>query len=127
MITFQSTFEILNWASALDEYVAKNWTIDGEHVGWTWRGRVDDGDLVNAIRFARNRVHHQWATALVPEHDPPNLLSDWIWVQSKDLPQPTGAKHNNGLDDYDRRLANHAVRHTLRRLRHVFGGLTAML
>ena len=66
MITFQSTFEILNWASALDEYVAKNWTIDGEHVGWTWRGRVDDGDLVNAIRFARNRVHHQWATALVP-------------------------------------------------------------
>ena len=26
MIIFQSTFEILNWPSALDEYVAHNWT-----------------------------------------------------------------------------------------------------
>ena len=64
------------------------------------------------------------AAALVPEHDPPNLLNDWIWVQSKDLPRSASVKNDNGREDYDRRLADRAIRHTVRRLRHVFGGLT---
>lgn len=47
-----SAFETLNWAASLDDYLGRPRT-----------GNADTDDHLNAFRFARNRVHHQWADA----------------------------------------------------------------
>ena len=62
-------FEALNWASTLDERLA--WEAGGRRrfddrqaFDWSWRDEYPEGDVVPGFRFARNRVHHQWAEAL---------------------------------------------------------------
>lgn len=50
--TFIPLFEALNWAVSFEDLVRKQ------------QGAPRNDDLVLAIRYARNRVHHQWAAAL---------------------------------------------------------------
>jgi hypothetical protein len=50
--TFIPIFEALNWAASIELYLAEQ------------LGRPLSDDLVHAIGYARNRVHHQWAAAL---------------------------------------------------------------
>ena len=50
-------FESLNWAVTLDYRLRHD---DND----AWATRVDGGDVVRGIRYARNCVHHDWASAL---------------------------------------------------------------
>jgi hypothetical protein len=88
-VTFLPLFEALNWAASIDRYFFE-------------KGRPIENDLLTAVRFARNRVHHQWALALrrfdspgVPMihlatsssrivGPPPGFW--WYWVDLDELP-----------------------------------------
>ena len=85
--TFIPLFEALDLAASLIE-------------------RIPDSGLtrtMRAVRYARNRVHHQWALALrgrdVPQPGvlragsgsrlmPPTVVFDWFWKPFKELPPP---------------------------------------
>jgi hypothetical protein len=67
---FFALFETLNWCVSLDDYAREWWAPDGVALGWAWRERAGGVELVgllNAVRYARNLVHHQWADALALE------------------------------------------------------------
>jgi len=55
--TFIPLFGALNWAASIDIYFFEN----GSPIG---------DDLLTGVRFARNRVHHQWALALARYDSP---------------------------------------------------------
>jgi hypothetical protein len=80
--TFIPLFEVLNWAGSIDEHL----------------GFPGDREL-RGIRFARNRVHHQWAKAL--RYFPGAVLGgvgfneamfnegpNWRWRRVEELPAP---------------------------------------
>lgn len=116
--TFHSLFEALNWAVVLDDHVSRHWTPPGTvaPVRWKWRNHVGDGGYVRALRFARNRVHHQWADALVNTEGAelpstlPLALFEWRWRSSTVL--PTGS-NMDGLAEYDQLLAGSTARMSL--------------
>jgi hypothetical protein len=87
--TFIPLFEALNWAASIDLYFRDD-------------GKPIKSDLLTAVRFARNWVHHQWAQAL-GRYDSPgvpmvHLATSssrlvgpppgfwWYWVELDDLP-----------------------------------------
>ena len=110
--TFVPLFETLHWIVA-----AK--------VESRLKGR-DQWELARAIRFARNRVNHQWASALSLQDKPfpsvktnvtsgsriyyPPVVKMWCWVPVESLPVPEESRH---LDQdvreplYRDRLAGH--------------------
>ena len=85
--TFIPLFEALDFAASLIE-------------------RIPDSELtrrMRAVRYVRNRVHHQWALALrgrdVPQPGvlragggsrlmPPTVVFDWFWKPLNELPPP---------------------------------------
>lgn len=118
--TYHPLFEALNWAVALDDQTAARWSPRGKPLYWAWRDEIDGGEYVRAIRFARNRVHHQWADALELTTDGftlpttiPMVFHEWRWRRSVVL--PVG---DNSRDEalYDRLLADHPARYVLEQL-----------
>ncbi len=104
--TFLPLFEALNWAASIDLYFSE-------------RGTPMEDDLLTAVRFARNRVHHQWARAL-RRYDSPGVPmihlatsssrlngpppgSWWYWVEADDL--PPGKQWAEGEAAYSAQLA----------------------
>src|SRR4051794_27590539 len=69
-----SLFEALEWAVALDEVIAEIWRPAGSREGFDWRSRVTGAEVLDAVRYVRNRVHHQWADALRLEVSPSPVL-----------------------------------------------------
>lgn len=129
--TFQALFEALNWAVALDDQVRLHWAPAGTPLDWAWRDQVDDGHHVRAVRFARNRVHHQWADALYLDAggfsapiESALVTHEWKWRPSADLPEGMGS---SGADDYDRHLAGSPARFTIRRIDAVYRRLALLL
>lgn len=81
-------FESLNWAVALDERIGKHWVPCGESLGREWRGRLSRGaEIMDGVRFARNRVHHQWSDAMVAEDGSRGEFVDWVWRSATELPK----------------------------------------
>jgi hypothetical protein len=62
--TFRAFFESLNWASPIDDRIGEHWAPEGQPLSWKWRERVAGAELMAGVRFARNRVHHQWVDAI---------------------------------------------------------------
>jgi len=125
--TFLPLFEALNWAVALDDHVRAHWAPEGRSLGWGWRDRIGNGSEVSAVRFVRNRVHHQWADALYEDtggYGPDPMFDEWKWRPSDQL--PTGSD-DRGHDDYDARLAERPARFTLRHLSYVYTILAGLL
>ncbi len=58
-MVFLPLLEALNWSVALDDQARKHWAPAGIALGWEWRDRVPQGGVIDAVRYARNRVHHQ--------------------------------------------------------------------
>jgi hypothetical protein len=106
--TFLPLFETLNWAVAVQDYLREG----GEP--------LDAHEIVRALRFARNRVHHAWAAALEPrEHQvtagagPIAIVGttfDWFWIAAARL--PVGG-NRNGEEEYNTLLADHLARSAL--------------
>src|SRR5450755_3053386 len=62
---YNALFEALNWAVAMDDRVGKHWAPDGKPLDWAWRERLGRGvEVMGGVRYARNRVHHQWSDAM---------------------------------------------------------------
>lgn len=85
----------------------------------TWLAILDDrvklgNDAdVRAMRFIRDRTHHQAASAIRLEHE----TSQWLWQHSAFLPRPTEDRHAKDRDvpAYER-LQGRPVREVLERL-----------
>jgi hypothetical protein len=87
-------FETLNWAVALEDRIRQHWAPDGKPLNWKWRKRLGRGvpEIMGGVRFARNRVHHQWSDAMVVNtrtlpYKFPLLVPEWIWRPTEDLPK----------------------------------------
>jgi hypothetical protein len=130
--TFIPLFETLNWLVALDDQAAARWSPTGKPRGrrW-WRDRVD-GRHVQAIRHARNRVHHQWADALTLAEGAtfpitfPLVFHEWQWRSTADLP-PIGRPDREGQKAYDELLAGSPARLGLRTLTELYAQLAELL
>lgn len=131
--TFFGLFETLNWSVALDDVIGETWRPDGNREGLEWRTRVTGGELMDGIRYARNRVHHQWADALWHEHHDGGVLPfgghSWLWRPLDELPSPSkGRASTRGQDAYRDMLARDSrVAYTLTDLREVFSRVMAAL
>jgi hypothetical protein len=129
--TYHPLFEALNWAVALDDQTRARWSPQGKPLNWGWRDKIDSGDYVRAVRFARNRVHHQWADALELTTDGftfpitfPMVFHEWRWRRSVDLPVGDDSRDEA---TYDRLLANHPARHILQQLGETYAQVADLL
>ncbi|MGB3687327.1 MAG: hypothetical protein WA991_16050 [Ornithinimicrobium sp.] len=127
---FHPLFEALNWATALDDQVGAHWAPAGSPLGWEWRRRVPEGRYVQAVRFARNRVHHQWADALNRTDGAvwplrwPTAWQEWSWRASADLPDGRDERHR---DVYDEVLGDQPARYALDELSTAYRQLAERL
>ncbi len=127
-----SLFEALNWAVVLDDRCREHWAPDGNPLGSEWLRRWrGDATIARAIRFARNRVHHQWAEAL--ELRPPTVRSplrdpshesDWYWRSAADLPPASRNRQvPAGEAAYEKLLAGRPAELTLSPIRGLYSEL----
>lgn len=116
--TFQPMFETLNWAVTIDDYARCR------------QKRPFDDKVLAGIRFARNRVHHQWADALEPEHlrsissvagseTRRRDASWWFWKPASILPRAK-RRHRRGKQEYRSELEGHLVDEALDHLEALF-------
>jgi hypothetical protein len=124
---FIPLFESLNWAVALDDRAAKHWTPAGKPLGFGWRKKVKDAEVMQGVRFVRNSVHHQWSDALELDERGltfpmtfPAVFFEWRWRRADDLPQPEekrASKHRDaGEGVYKEMLEGKPARLTLETL-----------
>lgn len=120
---FPPLFESLNWASSLDDRIGAHWAPWGTTLAQEWRNEVPAAAVMAGVRFARNRVHHQWADALIL-HDGipfpmpfPIPFFGWKWRPADQL--PTG-KNTEGEDVYRERLQGEAAHVSLIELQGAF-------
>jgi hypothetical protein len=120
---FAPLFEALNWAVALDDRTGEHWQPAGgpKPLKWEWRAKVEFGGYVSGIRFARNRVHHQWSDAFFLESVGP---LEWVWRTADQLP---GGRDDQGIDSYRTLLAGKPVWHALRVLTEVYEWIVVRL
>ena len=114
---FIPVFDALNWAVTIefrDE----------------WRSCDSDlGELFQALRFVRNRVHHQWAVAIYWKDGAvfpikfPTPWHEWLWRSRGDLP-PAGPGHPPKLEEetaYDLHLGQRSVWQTIQEILEKLG------
>jgi len=92
VISYNALFEAIAWAVALDGRIGQHWVPDGKPLREGWRESLGHGATVMAgVRFARNRVHHQWSDAIAAT--PSAGAITWTWRPADELPvgrNPTG-------------------------------------
>ncbi len=88
---------------------------------------------MRGIRFARNRVHHQWADAIVfmasqPYKNVPMIRETTTWCATDDLP-PGDPEHPDpgGEQVYRKRLEGGLVRESLEALVRAFKTVARLL
>jgi len=116
--TFIPLFEALHWATSLELRIAEEWP--DRSSARDWYRSMPAGDTVRAVRFARNRVHHQWAEAIIIEEADrqlPARFAPWRWQQQL----PSGWPDPEGERLYRSELAGEPVLGALGRLLAVFG------
>jgi hypothetical protein len=117
---FLPLFEALSWAGSLEEKL-----------------RPHDNHVLSAVRFARNRVLHQWADTLEAREYPapivhtnrpggsriimPPFLWDWFWREVHELPSPSPRlPDRHGKRCYVELLAGRRARDALTELLGIF-------
>jgi hypothetical protein len=88
---------------------------------------------MGGVRFARNRVHHQWSDALVLNEGErgypktfPVVYFEWRWRSAGDLPKPD-KPDPEGEAVYQQQLQGEQARDTTRQLANVFNVLRKRL
>jgi hypothetical protein len=111
---FMPLFEALNWAVSIDDRLKDSWEAEPRSMKW-WTEGFTHGEVVNGVRFARNRVHHQWADALGPTYartlDFPAGFIEWRWHRTL----PPG-RDTTFEPEYEARVAGNPARLTLGQL-----------
>ncbi len=116
---FPPLFESLNWAVALDDRI-------GTLLGKKWQDRVPEAAVMSGVRFARNRVHHQWADALllvdgIPFPIPfPIPFFGWQWRPADKLPSGRNSRNTKGEDVYREHLQGDPAHYALVKLQAAF-------
>lgn len=128
--TFIPLFETLNWLVAILDRLRDEGRAYGEQAE----------ALLSGIRYARGRVHHQWAEAFelradvrfdpvwlgvasTPSglvnalYDPPETFTDWCWRDGAELPPADHPRYERGLDAYTEHLAGQPVRRAIGNVR----------
>jgi len=118
---FFTLFESLNWIASIDDRLRDK--------NPSWQDQFGKkGQIIRALRFVRDRVHHQWADAVyirpgvsVPV-EIPTRLSDWVWIEASQLPVPLEEHFRNphGKKLYQQLLEDRAVRYSLSEAEAVF-------
>jgi hypothetical protein len=105
---FWALFETLNWAVALDDLIAEIWRPAGAREGFEWRSRMRGAEVLDGVRYVRNRVHHQWAnSARLAVDDAPSVcrsgltrgrgaMSTSFRRRRPGEPTSAGGPHTNG-------------------------------
>jgi hypothetical protein len=126
-------FDVLNWAVVVDNFVADHWCPEGRPLGLRWRGRVPGAELVPGVRYARNRLQHQYADALREDRDEtpsvlPFTMTGLVWRDVDELPAPPqpGAEAD-GRRAYRQSLEGEWISHTLADLSDVFSTVGSFL
>ena len=122
---FAALFEALNWAVAIDDRIGAHWAPQGEPLGRKWRTNVPGAAPMAGIRFARNRVHHQWGDALLLVEEEglslplrfPVQSFEWRWRPANQLPE---GRSKEGQGVYCSALADRGVHHALVELQDAF-------
>lgn len=123
--TYNALFEALNWAVAMDERIGHHWVPDGKPLGVKWSERLGHGAvIISGVRFARNRVHHQWSDAIVPSGGTREEFATWAWRAADDLPK---GRNQTGEDTYREHLEWRPVKVCLGVLGGAFLALQFML
>jgi hypothetical protein len=118
ILAFNAVFEALNWAVALDERVGEHWVPDGTPLRRDWRARLGpEAELMAGIRFARNRIHHQWSDVMFPSVTPSGDFRAWMWRPVEDL--PAGRADAHGEEIYRAHLQGSQVPVAKRRRRGI--------
>lgn len=111
---YVALFESLNWAVTVDERLWQEWHgVIAEPKAW-YR-EIEYGEAMRGIRFARNRVHHQWSAAIeLPAAAQDRTLLrahafSWTWA----WPLPPGRPDSEGERIYEKQLAGEPVVTTL--------------
>jgi hypothetical protein len=126
-------FEALSWAASIDYRVAALFVPDGiKHPPReNWHARIAGGEIVPALRWVRNAVHHDWADALGLDESGytyprtyPKVYFEWRWRAADSLPANQRTK---GRDAYVDLLAGRPARTTLAQLSVVFGFVAMLL
>ena len=122
---FNALFEALNWAVALDERIGCHWVPDGKPLGVKWTEWLGHGAVImGGVRFARNRVHHQWSDAIVPSGGTTEEFVTWAWRPTDDLPK---GRNQSGEGTYREHLEGRPVKVCLDVLGGAFLTLQFML
>jgi hypothetical protein len=137
---FFALFDALNWAHSIDELIATTWSPRGELQGLDWRrdpalgGRERLAHIVRGLRWVRNRVHHQWADALVTDRGLafpmalPAAFSNWLWRDADDLPEAPEEKEDlKGREAYVTALAGQPVENALTEIGRTFAFVGLLL
>lgn len=121
---YNSLSEAINWASSLDLRIGHHWVPNGKPLREKWSERIGYGALVmSGVRFARNRVHHQWSDAIVAVKGT-NGVTTWTWRPAAELPK---GKNDTGMDTYVEQLEGRPVKVSLDALGGAFLTLMYML
>jgi hypothetical protein len=112
--TFIPLFEALGWVFSIDEGFKRLWKAEPRSLE-SWSDGFIHGDTVKGVRYARGRVHHQWAEALwlspgaqLPR-TLPFMLGEWRWRPK--LPGSRSVEY--GEAEYDQHVAAVPARVTL--------------
>jgi hypothetical protein len=125
-------FEALNWVHALDDLIGEIWRPDKKKLGRDWHKLIDGAEILGGVRYARNRVHHQWADALRWDQGfrfPmrfPLVMHSWVWAPADELPT-ADRPDPDGRAIYERMLANVRAEDALFLIRDVFAQVMDML
>jgi hypothetical protein len=126
--TFIPLFEALSWAVSIDSRFQGWWEAAPTNPAKWWSDGFIHGDTVKGVRFARNRVHHQWADALwlsggaeLPRLTP-FILGEWRW--RPELPE---GENNRFKAEYEQHVAANPARITLGDLSQCFGDALPVL
>lgn len=110
-IIFLPLFEVLNWTACIDSRLQNE-------LGRNWQKTfIGVGEIVEGVRYARNRVHHQWADILHVTNgasfpiELPAAFYEWSWNKLIDLPlEDNRHLDNKGKQSYISLLENRSVR-----------------
>ncbi len=129
---YQSIFEALNWAVAFEDRIRRDWVPEGKPLDFAWRDWIAGAHILEAVRWTRNTVHHDWVDALALAEGAayprtyPRVYFEWCWRPAAELPV-TDLQRPAGRAAYIDSLEGQTVRDTLDRLNEVLSRVTHII
>lgn len=112
---FYALLETLNWIFCIDDKLRRG------NSNW-FHKFGEEGNFVIALRYARNRVQHQWADITTMTEgfaipaELPMAFHEWIWKPLDEIPLPTSRfRDDMGQQFYIELLQGKPVRYSLQK------------